>query len=95
MLFRQISANNSQFKELTEGDSFRKIIRNETRDAIQAEIGDRLRNLETAVNELKDIHDTIKGLETSHEFVNDRLDDLEKTALPSLALHSWPFRPWT
>ena len=82
-----VSANNSQFIELIEGDSFRKIIRNETRDAIQAEIGDRLRNLETAINGLKDIHDTIKGLETSHEFVNGRLDDLEKTALPSLALH--------
>ena len=63
------------------------MIRNETRDAIQAEIGDRLRNLETAVSGLKDIHDTIKELETSQEFVNGRLDDLEKTAFPSLALH--------
>ena len=33
-----VSATNSQFKELIEGDSFRKIIRNETRDAIRAEI---------------------------------------------------------
>ena len=42
-------------------------------------------NLETAVNGLKDIHDTVKMLETSQEFANGRLDDLEKTALPSMA----------
>ena len=37
-----VSTTNSQFKEFIEGDCFWKIIHNETRDAIQAEIGDRL-----------------------------------------------------
>ena len=82
-----ISATDSQFKQLLDDEKLRKIIRKETTDAIQAEIGERLQNLESAVNGLRDIQDTVKGLETSQDFISGRLDDLEKTALPSLALH--------
>ena len=82
-----ISATDSQFKQLLDDEKLRKIIRKETTDPIQAEIGERLQNLESAVNGLRDIQDTVKGLETSQDFISGRLDDLEKTVLPSLALH--------
>ena len=82
-----ISATNSQFKQLLDDEKLCKIIRKETTDAIQAEIGECLRNLESAENGLRDIQDTIKGLETSQDFISGRLEDLEKTALPSLALN--------
>ena len=56
------SAANSQFKGLVERHSFRKKnIWNETRDALQAEISDRLRDLETAVSRLKDTYDAVRS----------------------------------
>ena len=77
-----ISATDSQFKELLDDEKLRKIIRKETTDAIQAEIGERMQNLESAVNGLRDIQDTVQGLETSQDFISGRLDDLKKNGAP-------------
>ena len=81
------SISQSELQKIIKDEEFRKMIRNETKDSIRAEIGDRLDTIEMTLNTMQNIQTTIDGLETAMEFTSRRMDDLEKSALPALAQH--------
>ena len=92
------SISQSELQKIIKDEEFRKMIRNETKDSIRAEIGDRLDTIETTLNTMQNIQTTIDGLETAMELTSRRMDDLEKSALPALTQHverkKWENNGW-
>ena len=92
------SISQSELPKIIKDEEFRKMIRNETKDSIRAEIGDRLDTIETTLNTMQNIQTTIDGLETAMEFTSRRMDDFEKSALPALTQHverqKWENNGW-
>ena len=81
------STSQELLRDFIRSDEFRDIIHQETRDAIKNEFGNRLDELDSAVKSLTETQGTVSGLESSMDFLGQRFDDLQQTALPAVAEH--------
>ena len=81
------STSQESLRDFIRSEEFRGIIQQETRDAVKSEFGDRLDQLDSAIKTVAETQSTVRGIESSMDFLSQRLDDLQQTALPAVAEH--------
>ena len=83
------STSHELIRDFIRSEEFCDIIQQETRDAAKSEFGDCLEQLDCAIKLVAGTQSTVRGIESSMEFLSQRLDDLQQTALLAVAEHPW------